>query len=273
MKKQIITFILCISLCFLFIDCTPCHSKIICFQEKYIKPVLILNEYHLLTSVGYHQSYEQLYLDRAKLSEEELMNHYAYTREQIKILKEYDGSPLEENPQLALASATLSARMYTGGCSQTELNIMVEWSWSNPPLLSGPGITDRVCIRWQGTNLSGVPIDLVDNGSTNAIILYYKNGAYVTTNIVKKELNSDDIPIKMQIKNGIAMRGTLSTTLSHHYLHDIQEASVEFVYGHTQMNLKPLMLGNIQIPIISLDHSKDTIKLIKRVTNTAKILD
>lgn len=293
MKNYLIKFVLCLIVSSLFINCT----NLFVYAEEdnknvnlgYVDNIKKVNEYDIMVlekkestkkqknTIHTTKTYEELYLERAQLSEEILINEFLYTIDQVKILKEYDGSPIEENPQLAKASAVLSARMYTGGCSNTELNVMVEWSWSNAPILSGPGVTDRIAFRWKGTSTTGSPINLVDNGSTYAMIYYYNSGSYVTTTSVNRTLidsyGAAEMPVKMQVSTGTALRGTVSSTLRNSGSAKILEAGIVFVYGHCKIDFTSLSFGYGTWPTVTISGGTKEITLAKRVTNTGNIIN
>ena len=294
MKKMNIILLLCLSMCFLLIDSTNEFSCIHAKQHVKIEDnneISYVNEYDVMvkekkdtqnnslviTKTTNHKTYEELYLERARLDEKTLINDYAYTLEQVKILKEYDGSPIEENPQLARASAILSARIYAGGCSNTELNVMAEWSWSNAPILSGPGVTDKISFRWQGTNLSGSPINLVDNASIFAMIYYYKGGSYVTTTSINRTLKEPygaaEMPVKMQVSTGTALRGTVTSTLRNSGSAKILEAGIVFVYGHCSILDNSISFAYKSWSSFTLSGGSVETTLVKRVTNTGSVLN
>lgn len=78
---------------------------------------------------------EQLLLERAQLSENELKETYGYTNEQIEILKDYDGSPLEQNPQLRAVLAEVSLSIAKGSVSTSRFTAYISWNWSACPLV------------------------------------------------------------------------------------------------------------------------------------------
>lgn len=78
---------------------------------------------------------EQLLIERAQLSENELKETYGYTDEQIEILKDYDGSPLEQNPQLRAILAEVSLSINRGSVSTSRFTAYISWNWSACPLV------------------------------------------------------------------------------------------------------------------------------------------
>lgn len=293
MIKNSIKILLCLSMCLFTTNSIPNSTYIRAEKNEQmdeVNDIKYVNEYNVMveaklskhnnsleTKASSGKTYEDLYLERASLDEETLINDYAYTMDQVKILKAYDGSPIENNPQLARASAVLSARIYTGGCSNTELNVMAEWSWSSAPIFSGPGVTDKVSFRWKGTNTSGSAINLVDNGSTYAMIYYYQGGSYVTTTSVKRTLKESygaaEMPVKMQVSTGTALRGTVTSTLRNSGSSKILEAGIVFVYGHCKIDFNSISFTYGSWPSISISGGTKETTLAKRVTNTGAVLN
>lgn len=216
--------------------------------------------------------YEKLYLERAQLDEETLKNKYFYTDEQIKILKEYDGGPIENHPELSLASATLTAKMSTGACSTSKLNIYINWSWSSAPFLSGPGITDVVAARWQGTDNAGRPLNLAVT-KAEAKIDYYLSGKITESrtvkSIVKGSYNAVETPVLMGT-SGTALKGKQTLVIEKTGTAPINEAAITFIYGHCDL----LMEVSVSYPTgigLSINNGTKEVYLSKRVTSTGVI--
>ena len=126
--KRIITAILMCA-CFFSFSLLPVSAS----DDIIVTPVSFsVNEYDIImtqkqnknTSMSFSDnteinSYEQLYLERARLSPLELIEVHGYTEEQVQILKEYTGTPIEETPELRRASASCSGYVYGQNCSKT----------------------------------------------------------------------------------------------------------------------------------------------------------
>lgn len=215
-----------------------------------------------------------MYLERAKLDEEVLIKYYGYSKEQVDILKNYDGSPIENNPQLAAASATLSASMSSGTCTTSKLTAYIIWRWSNAPLLSGPGITDRVAVRWTGTATNGSVINLAVS-KAEIIINYHYDGAYVKSQTVSSTIIDQyckaETPVLMDNGYGTALVGKQTLVINKIGTLPIKEASIAFMYGHCDTSLSvsfsyPISFG------ISINVGENAFYFSKRVTNTGAIL-
>lgn len=91
-------------------------------------------------------------LHRASLPDDILSNHYCYTAKDIEILREYDGSPLEENPQMRSVTATLTATLTPLVKTTTRIGLLYSWRWDVQPLNR---YSDIVAMVWEGTYEDG----------------------------------------------------------------------------------------------------------------------
>ena len=109
-------------------------------------------------------------LRRASLPTDVLRN-YGYSDEAIKILREYDGSRLEQNPQLRSVSATLSGSIEFSTRTRTKVVIVYSWSWDMYPVSA---FEDIVAVSWDGTYENGLINNMIlDMDSTYALVNYY----------------------------------------------------------------------------------------------------
>ena len=184
-------------------------------------------------------SYEQLYLERAKNSTKDLIEVYGYTEKQAQILKNYLGTPIEDTPELRLASATCTGFVYGTNCSKTQLGIKAEWSWSSSPILTGPGVTDGVAIRWKGTDTGGNVLNL--SGSSASLKIKYVGTGGVTYRTVTPTIvdpyGAAKGSVLMDNGYGSARSGTLSITLKRTGSKSIKEAAIIFTYAHCSIGL------------------------------------
>lgn len=88
-------------------------------------------------------------LARAQMSVEEL-EEYGYTQEQIAILQEYDGSPLEDSPQMRSVMSALGGTLYENEVSATTAGMAFRWTWGSTPIASLPFVNDFVTCSWRG---------------------------------------------------------------------------------------------------------------------------
>lgn len=109
-------------------------------------------------------------LRRASLSTE-VLKSYGYSDEAIKILREYDGSKLEQNPQLRNASATLSGLLEFSTRTRTKIVMVYSWTWDMYPLVAKD---DMAAVSWDGTYENGLTNNMrLDTDSTYALVNYY----------------------------------------------------------------------------------------------------
>ncbi len=183
--------------------------------------------------------YEQLYLERAKESTKDLIEVYGYTEKQAQILKSYLGTPIEDTPELRVASATCTGFVHGVNCSTSQLGVKAEWSWSSTPLLCGPGITDGVALRWQGTDTGGNPLNLYSDNEY--IDIKYVGTSGVTHRTVYPEIldpyNAVQGPVLMDNGYGTARSGVLNLVLKKTGTKSINEAAIIFTYAHCSILL------------------------------------
>ncbi len=223
---------------------------------------------------SYSNEYEKLYLERASL-DKKILKEYGYTDEEIRILKNYKGEPIENYPALSRASATVSAkvRAYKGECSPEKMKIYVDWSWSKIPLLCGPGITDRVAIRWKGVDVNGHALE-VAHVSSSATISYFHNNKKVNerkvTSTLKDVYCAAETPVLMDNGHGTALKGTQQITLEKTGRYKIGEVGIQFVYGHATLT-GGISFGYPSSGGISLSPSHKETYVSKRVTSAGTV--
>ena len=95
---------------------------------------------------------EETILERANLPEETLYK-LGYTDHQIKILKEYDGSPIEDNPQLRSAAGAIGSDFHLVKRSSKGMTVLLNWRWKTLPFT--PGLSDNFGCGWYNISSSG----------------------------------------------------------------------------------------------------------------------
>lgn len=112
-------------------------------------------------------------LYRASLPEQELRDYYCYSDEAIRILKEYDGSRLEDVPVMRTTMATLTTGLGYVVKSGTRVGLIYSWSWDQMPNLL---FTDCVAIAWKGTYQNGGSNNMRFDASASFCNVTYKLG-------------------------------------------------------------------------------------------------
>ena len=127
-------------------------------------------------------SAEKKLLELAELPDEQLIA-LGYTSEQIDILKAYDGSPLEENPQLRAAMPSLTTSVTAGDCNSQHLCAHLNWEWSAAPATYD--YQDVVVCQFEAFDQGGYTIGAVQYNTsyTNSYVRYYNydTGAFYST--------------------------------------------------------------------------------------------
>ena len=82
------------------------------------------------------QKVEDILMQRASLPEDVLEDEYGYSDSQIRILKEYDGTLIEENPQLRGIFANVDGHLYLQEQSNDSVTVRFSWAWDGAPLFT-----------------------------------------------------------------------------------------------------------------------------------------
>lgn len=192
---------------------------------------------------------EELLYQRAQLSVNELKN-LGYTQEAINVLKEYDGGPLSENPQLKGVFADLTGYFSIISFDGTQMKVCFTWEWSNSPLLDGEFITDMVACGFSGTNESNLPctMTLKQNDSSCKVYYYLGKNHYDT---VSYDISVKDVhqfvqvqfPISVEVmkdERAWAKQGTLLISIKEEkQINQLYSSTFSFGYGHTVLTITP----------------------------------
>lgn len=122
-------------------------------------------------------------LYRASLSTEVLKDHYCYSDEAIAILKSYDGTRLENAPEMRAVTATLSAALGELVKSKTRVGVLYTWSWDVRPLVRW---SDYAAVSWDGTYENGGSNDMAFDPYTS-----FSNVNYYYTDANQKQLKAE----------------------------------------------------------------------------------
>lgn len=218
------------------------------------EPVLlgsyVVNEYDALVetkqslqdSTIESNSIENELLSRAQLSNEILKTRYNYTEEEIAILKAYDGSPIEENPQLRGLFADLYGFIYNMGYDDHGVTIRFSWDWDGYPAVYG---SDNVTCAWVGVNSNNGPHALRFNAAKSSFhVDYYDINRDVYTDRLEYEIDDanvdSDVSVNFDmVKNNSsteqtwAKKGYMDVVLEEPIqTNDLQYSTVVFGYGH-----------------------------------------
>lgn len=129
-------------------------------------------------------AFESELLNRAQLPESELID-LGYTQDQIRLLKSYDGSPLENNPQMRAVTATFSGALYQDIVSKTASTTIFTWNWSSAPIVCSIDIDDYVGCSWSGTNKQNLNCQMQVYGKS--CIVNYADGSMASLAVTEKD--------------------------------------------------------------------------------------
>lgn len=96
-------------------------------------------------------SFEDAFLERAKLSQEELEG-LGYTDEQIRILKEYNGEPITATSEILRAAAQCTGKMTLMSASTSTIYYGYSWTWSTMPSFD---LGDKAVLAWVAVDTQG----------------------------------------------------------------------------------------------------------------------
>lgn len=142
---------------------------------------------------------ERELMARAQMEDEEL---YAmgYTEAGISILRDYDGSPIEENPQLRDAAATLNGSISKIASGSSTASAMFSFSWSQCPLVILAQVNDYITCGWVGTNVNNLGCTM--HVSNTSCTVRYSDGDLRTFTVnVKDSLKWVQAPVLQASKS------------------------------------------------------------------------
>lgn len=196
-------------------------------------------------------SVEELLYKQAQLSEEELHN-LGYSDTDIKILKNYDGSPLVQNPQLRASFAELTGVVYLENYGTTKMAAKFAWSWNKSPLLAGVVITDIVTCGFAGTNEDNVASVMTFDSSNSSCVISYYDGNLKHLEDKKRTISVKNVhqhvevkfPMSDAVNNGAALgwakNGYLKVGIKEEKtVNKLYSSTFAFGYGHTTISLDP----------------------------------
>lgn len=110
---------------------------------------------------------------RAGLDDQELGRRYSYTAEEIALLRQYGGQPLEAGSRYGALLATLEGEIVPGYQSANLIGISFYWQWSRPPAFLG---IDAVNISWAARDDDNRAILPTLAGTSGAVLMYFTRG-------------------------------------------------------------------------------------------------
>ena len=187
---------------------------------------------------------------------EDDLRDMGYSQETIELLKAYDGSPIEDNPQLYGAFADLNGNLYVVSYGDTRMAAEFAWNWSNSPLLSGSAATDIVACGFAGTNTNNLPCTMTfDAARSEGVVYYYQGNTEVPVYAGSKTLDISVKNVHQHVevrfpmsesfggttgKTGWAKNGHLIVGIKEEMtVNQLYSAAFAFGYGHTSRTLSP----------------------------------
>ncbi len=177
-------------------------------QQGIIPMNLSNEEFEVITS----DAIETELLHRASLPVEVLQSGYGYSDEAIRILKEYDGKPVENSPELRTVMASFYGALGETVCTSTRIGVIYTWEWSNKPLwLHKDGVT----LSWEGTYEDGLSNNMrFDIHSSYARINYICDSVEGAEQEKTVTLDSTEYFSSDAYTNGVALQFAASEVFS-----------------------------------------------------------
>lgn len=104
---------------------------------------------------------------------------------QINILREYNGSKLEDNPQLKSVLATLSVSLMKIISNSSSVTVRANWSWNSRPLMTSIHYYETAAFRWKAYNSTGAQVTATYKSSDSYCYVTYYNGNTAQTTQLK----------------------------------------------------------------------------------------
>lgn len=201
-------------------------------QEEYIEELKSFNP-------------EEAILIRASIPEEQLQI-MGYTNEQIAILKEYDGSPIEENPQLRAVLGKLWATILKLDYSKNSAAARFSWKWTNQPIITGV-FSDIVSCAWRGVGRDNQEETMtIDLNNSTCNVKYVSEDGSLSDKYVTYDINDKDPQRNAEVKFRLTDSGRWAES-GYFDVYIEEEATVNnmdtslfiFAYGHTNFTVSP----------------------------------
>ncbi|MBQ3384832.1 MAG: hypothetical protein IJG59_06420 [Erysipelotrichaceae bacterium] len=125
-------------------------------------------------------SIENQIVKLAAMNDSELYER-GMTDTQINALRKYDGSKIEDNPQLRSVLATLSVSLIKVSGSSSAVTVRANWSWNSRPLVTSTTYFETTAFRWKAYNSLGTQITASYNSSGSYCYVTYYNGSTAQT--------------------------------------------------------------------------------------------
>ena len=193
-------------------------------------------------------SIEEMLLERAKLSEEELISK-GYSREEIGLLKNYDGSPIANSPEMRGVFADITGTVKKIGFSKSTAKAQFAWEWSKEPVLSGTPVTEVVTCNFLGINTNNQTC-VVTNTLKSCSVKYYNGTMQLPSDeagpapkpTVTKQYSQVSVKFPMgKVYGGgsyWAKKGTFTVEVSEQaVVNKLHTTAFLFCYGHPTLKV------------------------------------
>jgi len=168
---------------------TPNYETIVnqMYEYDYYVSVRKMNFKEARSAYGIsEQDYNQiLHIEKnlAELKEKRIteLKQRGMDDEQISVLRSYDGSKLENNPQLRSVLATLTATLTIVSSSSSAVKVKADWSWNSKPMITSAQYYETAAFRWKAYNSNNTQITASYSSSGSDCFVTYYDGSVAKT--------------------------------------------------------------------------------------------
>lgn len=222
-----------------------------------------------------------------------LKDDYGYSEEQISLLKNYDGTQIQDHPELRGVFADCTVDFTCNSASKTSVTVTTTWEWNRAPAIHHKNIRDIIGTGWTAINLDDQEIKLEvdqDFGQPCTIYYYTIKNKYVTYKVfdykvedplgeVSSKFNTGSLPSQANIpSDDYAKKGAFTVRLKTNGNGKIGAVFFCSAYGHrtitgdATMSITPTLSG--PKPSFAIKFGKQTEQMFKnmyKVTNSGKV--
>jgi len=146
------------------------------------------------------------------LSEKELTK-YGYNRQQIEVIKEYNGERIQDYPKLRAVAATLSITFYKVFAGPTSYKIEAYWNWSSRPIMFGINEKGTAVLGWHAVDSNNLTSNACYIPSESSCTVNYYTGEGIFTGSLGQTIIVDDsyecVHVNHQSMYGYSSSGSL----------------------------------------------------------------
>lgn len=176
---------------------------------------------------------------RSQMTDSEL-TQMGYSPDEISILRNYDGSPLEKNPQLRTVTSKFNVSIGKVASGNYYATALCSFYWTVKPVVVLAGASDYVSCSWVGTAKDNKTCSM--RHVTSACSIKYSDGSTKSYSpSVKNSLSWVQAKVLQSTKNAAngnyIKSGSMSVQVQEQVLvHKLAKTEFTFHYGHSTIS-------------------------------------